>query len=499
MDVLLLYETKEQKAAANKSPGAIWTREDLKLDFLSELMSNGDDFLLENIKPLLDPAGCPFSTALYRQQILSDFLNNESLCRKLYDFVSEALVEKAPHYLFFSNSPERVLEDAVRSLEEFWPSLKGLGQFAPLFEGQCHSKGLLRFWQMIEKELTTPYLEQMKNFLQELHFEDGLMAATSLDLSLKPTHYELCQREMPKDEGIIDHLAHLFHHDNSHIITISERDETGFRILSELRGHAVYNIAKVIASVRDFVHAFFLDLKKQLAFYIGALNLFDKLQNLGLATCLPQLKESGNALLAQGLYCPTLALQQKNAIVTNDIDASNQLATLIFGANQGGKTTFLISLGQAQIMASCGLFVASSAFCATVRPVFTHFKREEDASLNRGKFEEELNRMSEIIDEIRSGNLLLMNESFAATSELEGSQIALEVLSGLNDCQVHAIFVTHFHYLTATLYKKGYAYCGFYGAERLDDGARTFRIKPLNPEATSFGTDLYEKIFSEPI
>jgi DNA mismatch repair ATPase MutS len=54
---------------------------------------------------------------------------------------------------------------------------------------------------------------------------------------------------------------------------------------------------------------------------------------------------------------------------------------------------------------------------------FTHYKREEDATMTSGKFDEELSRMSEIADEIRPRSLLLCNESFASTNEREGAEI----------------------------------------------------------------------------
>ena len=68
---------------------------------------------------------------------------------------------------------------------------------------------------------------------------------------------------------------------------------------------------------------------------------------------------------------------------------------MITGANQGGKSTFLRSVGVAQLMMQTGMFVAAQAFSADVRDhVFTHFKREEDAAMESGKLDEELARMS---------------------------------------------------------------------------------------------------------
>ena len=70
---------------------------------------------------------------------------------------------------------------------------------------------------------------------------------------------------------------------------------------------------------------------------------------------------------------------------------------VITGANQGGKSIFLRSIGVAQLMMQCGMFVPAEVFCASVCDgVSTHFKkREEDPTMTKGKLEEELSRMSE--------------------------------------------------------------------------------------------------------
>ena len=61
--------------------------------------------------------------------------------------------------------------------------------------------------------------------------------------------------------------------------------------------------------------------------------------------------------------------------------------------------------------------------------VFTHYKREEDATMESGKLDEELARMSDIVDHITPGCILLCNESFASTNEREGSQIARQIVT----------------------------------------------------------------------
>ena len=105
---------------------------------------------------------------------------------------------------------------------------------------------------------------------------------------------------------------------------------------------------------------------------------------------------------------------------------------IITGANQGGKSTFLRSVGLAQVMMQCGMFVAAEAFRSTVcDALFTHYKREEDEAMRSGKFDEELARMSQIVDHITPRSLILFNELFAATNVREGSEIGRQIVTAL--------------------------------------------------------------------
>jgi DNA mismatch repair ATPase MutS len=83
-------------------------------------------------------------------------------------------------------------------------------------------------------------------------------------------------------------------------------------------------------------------------------------------------------------------------------------------------------------MMQCGMFVAARQLRADARAgVFTHCKREEDASMESGKLDEELGRMSGILDQMTPGSMLLCNESFASTNEREGAEIARQIVRAL--------------------------------------------------------------------
>jgi DNA mismatch repair ATPase MutS len=208
-------------------------------------------------------------------------------------------------------------------------------------------------------------------------------------------------------------------------------------------------------------------------------------------------------LTQQRRWVNVTGLGQKGSAMTQiarfegeDVDADGKQLVVITGANQGGKSTFLRSVGLAQLMMQAGMFVGAEAFSAnTCAGVFTHFKREEDPTMTRGKLEEELQRMSEIADSIRPTSLLLCNESFASTNEREGSEIGRQVVGAMTEAGVKVFYGTHLFDLAHGFYRQELETGLFLRAERLPDGRRTFRLLDGEPLPTSYGPESYRRIF----
>jgi len=94
--------------------------------------------------------------------------------------------------------------------------------------------------------------------------------------------------------------------------------------------------------------------------------------------------------------------------------------------------------------------------------------------------------------EIRTADI---NESFAATNEREGSEIARQIVSALVEKQIKVFFVTHLYEFAHGFYSKKMDNALFLRAERQTDGRRTFKVIEEEPLQTSYGEDLYNSIF----
>jgi DNA mismatch repair ATPase MutS len=93
---------------------------------------------------------------------------------------------------------------------------------------------------------------------------------------------------------------------------------------------------------------------------------------------------------------------------------------------------------------------------------------------------------------------VLFNESFAATNEREGSEIATQITSALLERRIKIFFVTHLYEFAHGLFDRKMKGAVFLRAERQTDGSRTFRLVEGEPLQTSYGQDLYNVIFDGP-
>ena len=116
--------------------------------------------------------------------------------------------------------------------------------------------------------------------------------------------------------------------------------------------------------------------------------------------------------------------------------------------------------------------------------------------MKSGKFDEELARMNWIVERLRPHARVLFNESFAATNPREGAAIAGQIVRALLVRGITVAFVTHLFDLADDLHRQLSSQSLFLRAERLVDGRRTFRLLEGAPLPTSYGQDVFLRIFA---
>ena len=495
MKVFLMYADRDFDEKAELGPQAEDLTNDLALDSVWNQMAQGDVFTQGVVRcAMLDILHDP-DAILYRQEILQDCLNNVSVLHALYRIAVEAIErEKHEYFGLFSHSPTTILHRSLKVMEIFVGLLKKLKQTADDSRASFVSTGFRRFFTMIDEDLSEEYFAHVEEQLQQLQFRHGIRVSAQLGQGNKGVHYVLHQSRT-EHRSWLQRLTRQS--PPGYSIVIAERDDQGFRALAELQDRGTNLVANALAQAVDHVLSFFVRMRTELAFYLGCINLHNELVKKGEATCFPEAVNNPSRIFTcRGLYDISLAINLPKGIVGNSVSADGKKLVFITGANQGGKSTFLRSVGLAQLMMQCGIFVGAESYHASIcDQVFTHYRREEDASMTHGKFDEELHRMSQMANLLTANSLVLFNESFAATNEREGAEIARQIIEALVEKEVNVFFVTHSYTLAHGYYERKVNYALFLRAERTQEGIRTFKLLEDEPLETSYGEDLYRQIF----
>jgi hypothetical protein len=497
MKALLMYADRDFDAGRELPPQEPELAADLELETLLTAMAGGDSFLYAMARQGIHVGLASPAEITYRQHVLADCVAHPGVIRDLYDLAVEGVSAQRRVFGFlFRDSPDMVVSRSLELMKEYTGSLHRLAAFAGKDTAGFRSEGFTRFFAMLAGELSDDYLAELEGRLAELAFRRGTLISAGLGRGARGTGYVL--RRHPPLRGWRDRLPG--HGRGGYTFTVAERDEAGLRALSELTSRGVSDTANALAQSCDHIKSLFEMLRAEVGFYVGCLNLRDRLADRGQPVCYPVPAALGeDRLSARGLYDASLALtlSQGAAVTGNDVNADGKQLVMITGANQGGKSTFLRSVGQAQLMMQAGMFVAAESFAGSVcSGIFTHFKREEDATMEKGKLDEELDRMGVIAGRLTPGGLLLCNESFASTNEREGSEIARQIVRALTEAGIRVCYVTHLYDLAESCYTANTGTALFLRAQRRPDGRRTFRLLAGEPLPTSYGEDLYRQVFS---
>ncbi|MGH6702969.1 MAG: MutS-related protein [Bradyrhizobium sp.] len=497
MKAFLMHRECNFEAKADLPENSRDLIQDLELETLISAMANDDEFLTEIARSaLLQASRSDLDTVLYRQAVLEDCLRNSITVRAIYKVTVDSLeAEKKHSWAYASNYPAGILRRSLEVLHHLVELLSRLRGIADKHSAEFRSEGFTGLFATLRREMDDDYFAKIRDHLQELKFENGVLIGACLGKGNKGCDHVLLRSKEPR----LSWLERLFAPKRpGYTFTLHPRDEGGARALSELSDRGISLVANALAQSTVHIVSFFAMLRNELAFYMGCLNLSIHLEQKGALLSFPEPSASNARDYAYvGLYDVCLALKMEKIPVSNNGDLRNSDIVFITGANQGGKSTFLRSVGVAQLMMQAGMFVPALALASSLcEGLFTHYKREEDTSMRSGKFDEELVRMSKLVDRIRPHSLILFNESFAATNEREGSEIATQIVKGLLVRSVRVFFVTHMYELASSFFGADDVRSKFLRAERQTDGSRSFKLTIGEPLRTSYGRDLFEKTFA---
>lgn len=480
-----------------------------------------DQYIAETLKAVMMTPLYTKEEIAFRHEMVKDCLAHEDLTRSLYEVSKNMLrrwseLGRVPAETFQQGNPAAKLLNDIIILRLFMDSLS---QVKELLEGvdDFTAKGFISLKKEFLEKYSSDKEEYVRTVLEDISFyTEGVNTEEGPKKVIRPRIVLECGLEdglkfssMKLEE--VSSAKSKYYKPGSTMAMFKDianaRTPDSFSAVNDIRvGEQAklleYTIVNYLADeLKGFMeefNTFFDRLKYQMAFYLAAVQLIHQFERFKLDWCFPTVCDKRDLSFEELKEC-VMGMSIQTVVVGNTCSFTKKDLLIVTGANQGGKSTFLRSIGIAQVMMQCGLPIAAKSFSSGIFPkIFVHFTRREDSEMNSGRLDEELGRMSKIVDEIGDDSLLLLNESFATTTEKEGSVIAYDIIKALNEAGVRILTVTHLLSFARRIYEESKADSNtgieFLSAERLEDGTRTFRMIRHEPELTSFGLDLYDEI-----
>jgi DNA mismatch repair protein MutS len=239
----------------------------------------------------------------------------------------------------------------------------------------------------------------------------------------------------------------------SYLVTLPDYDEVDhveaqiLERVARLHPDVFATLAGYTARHRDFLDPTIGRFDREVQFYIAYLEPIERFKETGLPFCYPSVSARSKQLAVQQTFDIALAnklVTGSGAVVCNDfrLDEPERMF-VVTGPNNGGKTTFARTFGQLHYLASLGLLVPGSEarLCLPDR-IYTHFEREEDIETLRGKFEDELYRVHEILEHATANSVVVMNESFSSTTLSDALFVGAEVMRRILALGALGVYVT---------------------------------------------------------
>jgi DNA mismatch repair protein MutS len=441
----ILFELPEE-AGGHGDPSVF---SDLNLDqVFAAIASRWDEY---DLMPFFGMPLHDIQSVEYRHQILRD-MEAEALSRALAEF-ADRMSEMRKHLAQSAKLRYRYQKESwfLDAADVYCRAVSALAGALSAIE--LRSRGLTAF-----REYLAAYTRSaaFADLVADIDKVKTALASVRYCINLRGNRVKVTRYEGEADYG--EEVQRTF-------AKFAERAVTDYRVgfrdrpeMNHIEERILYLVAKlypdVFAALDEFCarHAAYLDgtirtFDREVKFYAAYLTFIAPMRKAGLEFCYPDISAESKHISAHD--CFDLALAAKLAhrdatVVRNDFYLTGpERVFVVTGPNQGGKTTFARTFGQLHYLASLGYPVpAREAALFLPDRVFTHFEKEEDLATLRGKFEDELVRIRDVLEQATGDSVVVMNESFASTTLQDALFVGERVLDRLIRLGLLGVYVT---------------------------------------------------------
>ncbi|WP_299757032.1 DNA mismatch repair protein MutS [uncultured Chloroflexus sp.] len=322
-----------------------------------------------------------------------------------------------------------------------------------LSTAEVRSVGLQSFTHYLYNYLSTPTFSELNNAAQSI---EHALQQIRFSLIIRSDSFivKSFENEQPYSPEISAVFAKFRQEDSPSYLT-NLREAAGMNhieakiveFVARLTPEPFAALAQFCAQHERFIDETIRRFDREIRFYLAYLEFIARFRQQSLPFCYPEISRSDrnetvrdgfDLALAHAMYA------RQAPIVLNDYDLIEPEQILVVsGPNQGGKTTFARMVGQLHYLAALGLPVpARQARLFIPDHIFTHFERSEAITNLRGKLQDELVRMHELMVKTTSNTLLILNEIFHSTTVEDATFLSKELMARILRQQAFGVWVT---------------------------------------------------------
>lgn len=422
---------------------------DLNLDQIEQKVTQGYDEY--NLAPFFRTPLNRQSAIRYRHDVMRDLGRQEiSQCMHAFAYSMRrmrASLAQAEKLYYPRQKQWWFLEAASR----YCCSLEELN--AKLSEARPHSTGLREFGTWLAQYLYAEAFTGLKHDVENLrsaldtvayaiHIHGNAVTVLNYNGESDYSAYVQGIFERFKQGDVKDHSAEIkewpeMNHVEAQILDfVAKLQPIPFAMLAGFR-----------LSRADYLDDSVVSFDREVQFYIAYDAYMQLCRDEGLPFCFPIVSSVIKAERCDDTFDLALAHKRcsdKLPVVMNDfrLDGDERIL-VVSGPNNGGKTTFARMFGQLHYLAKLGCPVPGSrATLYLCDQLFAHFEREENTRDMRGKLQDDLTRMHNILARATPSSVIVMNEIFSSTTLADAVFLCHRIISEIMERDALCVCVT---------------------------------------------------------
>ena len=473
---------------------------DLQLDYLLQQIRGYSR--VYPIEPLYYTMPGDIETIRYRQEIYKDLFRDSSLTGAINRFCQ--IMQESRRAYELSLECENNTCAASYHLEAasgYWDALLVLEQG---FSGrELTSEGLQAFQEFLHN-----YLKEAKEDGWEEDIEAASRFFSQMQFSLiMETDKMTILEEKGTQPNFLQELAELLGSDISekdlflpeifpNKLELSTLEENLVHLLNRSNPALFKELKEFRRRRQNFYSERLLRFEQEIQFYLNFEKFRQRTEGLGYELTMPEFTEDGS-FQGKGIYDMALVWRSagmKYGVIDNDF-CYPEVPTffVVTGPNQGGKTTFARSMGQAVYFALMGLPVNAKAFqLPFFDGIATHFEAEEEIQSNSGKLKEEINRLAPMVKSEKKHMFVILNELFTTATTYDATIMGKRIVEHFLKMGCYGIYVTHIQELAEE--KEGVISLSAQ-VEEGEEKKRTYRILLMEAQGDGYSESLVKEFF----